>query len=168
MECEVTGSHVQRAGSDSAEPICGSSVAPSPPQLSPPSNISTSHEIPNCRLRRLFKWLKLTPTAGAPAHIDIIHVRFPSRHPTIQGLVWFPIGNDLALPPGFLHNLKRLSTSRSQKRSTRPTTCRIQRSNGTSNASIESIPPDSRPRTNPAQRPSQSPNPLNPRSPPRR
>ena len=67
------------------------------------------HRLANCRLPRL-KRLKLTLTAGAPAHIDRIHVEFLSHHPTIQDLVWFPIGNDLALPPGFLPNLKRLST----------------------------------------------------------
>ena len=63
----------------------------------------------NCRLPRL-KRLRLTLTAGAPAHIDRIHIEFLSHHPTIQDLVWFPIGNDLTLPPGFLPNLKRLST----------------------------------------------------------
>ena len=63
----------------------------------------------NCRFPRL-KRLKLTLTAGAPTHIDSIHVQFLSLHPTIQDLVWYPIGNDLALPPGFLPNLKRIST----------------------------------------------------------
>ncbi len=63
----------------------------------------------NCRLPRL-KRLRLTLTAGSPAHIDRIHVQFLSHHQTIQDLVWFPIGNDLALPPGFLPNLKRLNT----------------------------------------------------------
>lgn len=63
----------------------------------------------NCRFPRL-KRLKLTLTTGAPAHIDSIHVQFLSLHPTIQDLVWYPIGNDLTLPPAFLPNLKRLST----------------------------------------------------------
>ncbi|KAK2462256.1 hypothetical protein APHAL10511_005752 [Amanita phalloides] len=63
----------------------------------------------NCRFPRL-KRLKLTLTAGAPIFIDRIHIQFLSLHPTIEDLVWYPIGNDMALLPGILPRLKRLST----------------------------------------------------------
>src|SRR6266576_2840775 len=91
----------------------------------------------NCLLLRP-KRLKLTLTAGAPAHIDRIHVQFlyktsyGSREATIS-----------LYPPGFLPNFKRLNTR------TIPLLYAC-------------------PRTNATRRSSQSPYPPNPRSPPRR
>ncbi|KAF8621868.1 hypothetical protein AX15_007428 [Amanita polypyramis BW_CC] len=56
------------------------------------------------------KRLKLTLTRGALMSIDRIHIQFFSQHPTIEDLVWYPVGNNMVLPPGILPNLKRLST----------------------------------------------------------
>ena len=76
----------------------------------PPAAAQTAQTHPNRRRTRLHRHNPLPPSGDTRPRM-------------------FQIGSDLALPPGFLPiSNPSAQTSRSQKHSTRPTTCRIQRS----------------------------------------